>query len=198
MEGIGVSGLRDGRYDTLMRKFRSVTGVGFAAQGQGEAQGEEQGEAQGEEQGEEKAQGEADAKKWVGQTTERLGAQGDRTVDMELEGLVGRYESEHGGIELREYDWQVPLGAEYCMDSVHRGMEGREDMLLEYRDEYLTNQITSDSVRRIVVVWGWAHMNGVGDGLVEEGFRRNFWYTGGIRWWLYGDKLYKKQKNDDK
>lgn len=148
-------------FDTLMRKFRRVTGFAFSLDDPESYVNEDSRPGD------------------VSQSSVRIGTQHDRVVDMTLVDLVAQYEAEHGEIGLREYDWSVPIGEKYSEDSTAGHSLG--DMLRKYRDAHLTSVYLADTASRVVIVYGLAHMEPVAAILEQNGYRRNwlwsaFWY----------------------
>lgn len=78
----------------------------------------------------------------------------DIWVDYSLSDLIGLYEQHCGEIPLTDYDFQTPLNAKY-EDKSHKDIYG---IGRHFRDKHLLKRILDSPHQKIVVVYGYAHI----------------------------------------
>lgn len=100
--------------------------------------------------------------KYVYQSREMLGLTGEKDihVDVNLEDLIGKYESDNGKIALSQYDWITDLNDRYKCSKANRGRSAI--MLYHIRNKHIINEILSSQYQKIILVYGKAHIPMIG------------------------------------
>lgn len=87
-----------------------------------------------------------------------LGSTPDLNADVTGEELVTEYENRFGAIEITEKDWTVPLSKKAPK---LLPLENRKAVVLDYRNQKLANRIDEFSSEKIVVIYGYKHLEGL-------------------------------------
>lgn len=94
--------------------------------------------------------------KYVEQSLENLGLTTEKDIwcDYSLDKLIERYEQDYGKINLLPYDFQTPLNSPYESPQP-RSTYSFTDL---YRERLVLDRITQSEHKKIVLVYGAAHM----------------------------------------
>jgi hypothetical protein len=83
----------------------------------------------------------------------------DRIVDVPMNRVVAAYEERFGPLQLNDCDYVLAPEAKYeC------GREPRDqvnEIILNYREQHLANTIAKDSKKKIAVIYGARHEQGL-------------------------------------
>ena len=85
----------------------------------------------------------------------------DFNVDISPKKLISVYEERFGVIELSSEELETPIYSETKAKRIDKNLE---EIILNYRNEYLAKQIHKSEYDKIIVIYGAAHQKG----LVEE------------------------------
>jgi hypothetical protein len=83
----------------------------------------------------------------------------DRNVDVGDNEMVDTYEKWFGEIMLEEADFTIMPGSSYPK-SLRLPKDNVKSILINYRDEYLAQRIQASTDKKILVLFGMAHMGG--------------------------------------
>ncbi len=82
-----------------------------------------------------------------------------KNIDAYLDELIDACENKYGEIILTEYDYKTNFGEKYTRKNKYK--EELKFFLKDYRNELITNNILNSSYKKIVLVYGGAHFNGI-------------------------------------
>jgi len=85
-------------------------------------------------------------------------------ADVELKSMIREFESRYGEIELSDCDYNTSIDSkEYDCDLIEKelGKKFREEIILDYRNEFLANQIINHNSKKILVIYGANHFKGL-------------------------------------
>lgn len=83
----------------------------------------------------------------------------DKNVDVGDNDMVDAYEKRFGEIMLGEADFTIMPGSTYPK-SLRLPKANVKSILINYRDEYLAQHIQGSADKKILVLFGMAHMEG--------------------------------------
>ncbi len=84
----------------------------------------------------------------------------DVRADVFFSDIINAYELKYGKLQLTECDLQTPLGQKYrCKKTVKR--KEKLDILLNSRNEFLSNAIVKEERKNMAVVFGAKHFKGL-------------------------------------
>ncbi len=89
-------------------------------------------------------------------------------VDASLIDLISNYERKYGTIQLKDYDYEIKLGS-YDQKYTHHKIskEQRSYLIDDIRNQVIANEIVSSKYSKIVLVYGKAHYDGILDNLKQ-------------------------------
>lgn len=94
----------------------------------------------------------------------------DSKIGMQVDGsitdMITKYESKYGKIVLDSIDLNIALGDKYEISKANKiSKEKRKYLILDIRNEIITNQIVNSPYKKIVLVYGKGHYEGFMEGL---------------------------------
>lgn len=83
----------------------------------------------------------------------------DINADIRFDELVGKYEQIYGEVWLDSCDYSTPLDSTYhCSERVKQDLD---PIIIEYRNQELSDRIIKTDLTKIVVVYGMNHIEGI-------------------------------------
>jgi len=82
-----------------------------------------------------------------------------RVVDVPMNDLIAAYEKEYGPIVLNECDYNLPWDQKYTCGKI--AGEESNAMILDYRNAHLAMEIIDEKNKKIAVIYGALHENGL-------------------------------------
>ncbi|SFN89726.1 hypothetical protein SAMN05421741_11337 [Paenimyroides ummariense] len=154
-EGINSDVTDSLQLDTLMRKFRHVTG--FALMDYMDSENEAFKSLQN--------------KKYVSQSDVDYGVNldTDHHADLYLEQMIEMFEKRYGKIVLNNCDYKTSLGKKYKCTKID---ENKEYYILNgIRDQHVLNKIEQSDAQKILVVFGRNHIKDIYSKIQSKGWR---------------------------
>ena len=85
-----------------------------------------------------------------------------RGADASLTEMITKYETKYGKVVLNENDFNIPLGEKYDRTKGEKiSKEKRKYLILDIRNEEIANQIYNSTNKKIVLVCGKNHFDGL-------------------------------------
>jgi hypothetical protein len=150
-EGVKGDGIDSLRLDTLLRKFRRVTGVYLTEFYDNISVGE----------------------KHVIQSTSMLGLNtpGDILVDTDYDELITEYEKRYGEILLSDYDLRTPLTQKYKRRKAGKEKYSKYNMIYTIREDHIAEAVRNSPHQKIVLLYGKGHWYGLYPYFRDAGFQ---------------------------
>lgn len=158
--------LGDKEKDTIVRKFKKISGLPYTKEGYTENLDSILGKK-------------FKARKEITNQPSYLDLGLDSTfskrVDVDFEYIIDYYENNYKEIVLEPCDFETTLYELTVCDDKDFKMsnEIREDVIVNSRNQVLINEILTDTLTKIAVIYGKNHYKGIKEGLLKEGYVEN-------------------------
>lgn len=95
-------------------------------------------------------------------------------VDVTISEMVDEFESRHGVIELTDCDYETEAKVKYECENEDAKKNGRRlnDIIVDFRNEHVVDEILKGEHSKIAVIYGSAHMEGIQKLLEESGYKQ--------------------------
>jgi len=93
-----------------------------------------------------------------------------RNVDLTLNQVIDEYERRYGQIILNKCDYQTAYSEKTVCKDKPVSKKNRNEIILEYRNKNVINNIISDSHKKIIIMYGANHFIGIKKDLLSLGF----------------------------
>ena len=94
-------------------------------------------------------------------------------VDVTIEDIVVYYENKYSKILLEPCDFETTLFQVSTCEDEKMNKEIRQDVILNYRNQVVIKEIISDPKKKIAIIYGKGHYEGIKEGLIKEGYTEN-------------------------
>lgn len=96
-----------------------------------------------------------------------------KRVDVNHEDIISYYEEKYNTIVLEPCDFETSLYEETTCNDEKLSKEVRQDIIVNFRNQVVINEIISSSKPKIAVIYGENHIRGIKEGLLKEGYIEN-------------------------
>ena len=96
-------------------------------------------------------------------------------VDLTITELIAEFENRYGEIVLTNCDYTTPMDSEYkCWETDEVEIVGNmyDEIIVDYRNRYLVQEILKDKHPKIAVIYGANHMEGIIELLEIKGYQK--------------------------
>ena len=154
----------DKKRDTILRKFKKINGLAFNQNGYTDNI-------------DSLFKSKFKAKKDITNqpTYKKLGVDSisSKVVDVTIGNIITYYENKYHKILLEPCDFETTLFEESTCEDKKMNKEIRQDVIVNYRNQVVIKEIISDPKKKIAIIYGKDHYEGIKEGLIKEGYTEN-------------------------
>lgn len=99
-----------------------------------------------------------------------LNSNNSKNVDVSLREMVKFYEKNFRKVKLEPCDFETELNEKSACKNLKKDKDFHNEVVLKFRNENIVRYFKSDSMQKIVIVYGKQHYSGIKELLINEGY----------------------------
>ncbi|WP_452226641.1 hypothetical protein [Lacinutrix cladophorae] len=94
-----------------------------------------------------------------------------KNVDVSLDAMINYFEENHTEIILESCDFETSIFEKSTCDNQKRSDVFREEVIVNYRNNYVVKEVEQSSLKKIAIIYGAAHIPGIKKQLISIGYK---------------------------